>query len=290
MPDSSRSWRAYAPAELDRQYDARASVPSFDAEYAAYVAASAPLLSDPRRRPDHVYDARSGETLDLYFAGAGTPLFLWIHGGYWRASSKQDNAFAAAGLLDHGLSVAVLDYTLAPNATLDEIVRQVRAAVAWLYRNGEALGLDTRRIHVGGSSAGGHLTGMLLAGGWHAPLGVPDDVIGVALALSGLFDLEPLLATQVNGWMSLDLEAARRNSPQRLIPPASPVHLLASVGGLETDEFRRQTADYVTAFQRAGNVQTISMPDHNHFNIALSLCERDAALCRAVVSAIRTLS
>lgn len=286
MPDPSQSWRAFSPDELDRQYDARASVPSFEAEYARYVSASAPMLADPRRRAGLVYDAASGEALDLYFAGEGRPLFLWIHGGYWRALSKEDNAFAAAGLLARNVSVAVLDYSLAPKVTLDEIVRQIRSAVAWLHRNGGSLGVDARRIHVGGSSAGGQLTGMLLAEGWQGPLGLPADVIGVALALSGLFDVEPLIGTKVNGWMNLDEEAARRNSPLRLLPAKSPARLLASVGGRETGEFRRQTADYAAAFGRIGTVQTLAMPDHNHFDIALSLREPEGVLCRAILSSI----
>lgn len=287
MPEPSQAWRAYDAAELDRQYDARASVASFDAEYEKYVAASAPMLTDPRRRAGFVYDPRSGEKLDLYSVSADAPLFLWVHGGYWRSSSREDNAFAAAGLLEHGLSVAIIDYTLAPGATLDEIVRQVRTALAWLHKNGAAAGVDARRIHIGGSSAGGHLAGMLLAGGWRAALGVPEDVVGVALALSGLYDVEPLMHTKVNGWMALDREAALRNSPHRLIPATSSSLLLSSVGGLETDEFRRQTKDYAAAFAAAGRVESIAMPDHNHFDIALSLREPDGVLCRAVATAIK---
>ena len=285
--EPSQRWRAYDAGELDRQYDARASVASFDAEYARYVAASAAVLADPRRIADRVYDETSGEKLDVYRAGEGAPLFVWIHGGYWRASSKQDNAFAAAGLIGRGISVAVLDYTLAPAVTLDEIVRQVRAAVAWLHRNGAAFGCDVSRIHVGGSSAGGHLTGMLLAGGWHAGFGVPEDVVGTALALSGLHDVEPLIGTKVNGWMNLDAAAARRNSPIRLIPARSGARLIASVGGLETDEFRRQTADYAATWNAAGHAgAVVAMPRHNHFDIALSLSEPEGALCRRLVETI----
>ena len=286
MPDPSQAWRSYDLAELDRQYDARASVPSFDAEYAKYVAASAPMLSDPRRARDLVYDPHSSEKLDLYRAGAGTPVFLWIHGGYWRALSKEDNAFAATGLLERGVSVAVLDYSLAPRVTLDEIVRQVRAAVAWLHSHAAALGVDTSKVHVGGSSAGGHLAGMLLAQDWQQTLGLPPDVIGVALALSGLFDVEPLVDTKINSWMAMDGAAARRNSPIRMIPTRSAAHLIASVGGRETAEFKRQTAEYAAAFAEAGRAEVAQMPDHNHFDIALSIREADGLLCRKLAAAI----
>lgn len=288
MAEPSQHWRTYSREALDRQYDARGSVASFEAEYANYLEASAPALRDPRRKADLVFDEASGERLDLYSAGEGTALFLWIHGGYWRASSKTDNAFIATGFLAHGISVAILDYTLAPKASLDEIVRQVRQGVAFLHRNGARHGMNTQRIHVGGSSAGGHLTGMLLASDWQHAHGLPDDVIGVALGLSGLFDVEPLIDTQVNTWMTLDGAAVRRNSPIRLIPPRSEAHFIASVGGLETDEFRRQTSDFATAFARSGRTDVVPMPGHNHFDIALSLSAPDGLLCRTVASSIRS--
>lgn len=284
---SSQAWRAFAPDELERQYDARASVASFDAEYARYVAASTPMLSDPRRIADLVYDPASGEKLDIYIARPGAPLFLWVHGGYWRALSKQDNAFAARGPLAHGISVAILDYTLAPTARLDEIVRQTRAAVSWLHANAAHHGYDGHRIHVGGSSAGGHLVGMLLAGGWQADFAVPSDIIGVALPLSGLMDIEPLITTKVNTWMQLDQEAAARNSPIRLIPERSSATLIAATGDDETDEFKRQTVDYVAAFKAVGHDATqIFMPEHNHFNIAVELSEPEGKLCQALAKAI----
>jgi len=284
-------WQSYDLAELDRQYDARASVASFDAEYAKYVAVSARALADPRRIPGLVYDPTSGQNLDLYVAGPNSPLFVWIHGGYWRALSKDDNGFAALGLVERGVSVAVVNYSLVPAVTLDEIVRQVRQSVAWLNRHAAAYGCDGRRIHVGGSSAGGHLAGMLLAEGWARAAGLPEDVIGVALALSGLFDLEPVRLTKVNGWLAIDGEAARRNSPQRLIPGRTSARLIAAVGGLETDEFRRQTTDFAADWSRAGHAcRTVAMPAHNHFDIALSLSEPHGALCEAVVAEIAALA
>ncbi len=286
--DRSASWRRYSAEELDRQYDARASVPSFDAEYARYVAASDAALRDVPRISDLCFDEKSGETLDFYSAGRMSPIFLWIHGGYWRALSKQDNAFVVPGLVSHGVSVAVMNYSLAPAVGIGEIVRQVRAAVAWLHRYGATLGADPRRIHVGGSSAGGHLVGTLLAGGWHETFDFPEDGIGTALALSGLHDLRPLRHTRVDGWMKFDDASLVAHSPILSVPRHASARLLASVGGLETDEFRRQTRDYVARWRSAGNAaEEIAMPNHNHFDIALSLGEPQGALARAVVASIR---
>lgn len=280
-------WQKYSPEDLDRQYDARASVASFEAEYAQYVALSTIALADPRRLPDLTYDPATGMGLDLYLAGPGTPLFLWIHGGYWRALSKADNGFSALGLLENGVSVAVMDYSLCPAVTLDEIVRQVRQAVIWLHLNAHRHGCDGRRIHIGGSSAGGHLAGMALSTNWYQLFDIKEDIIGSALALSGLFDIAPLRFTKVNSWLNIDAEGARRNSPIRHIPARSTTRLLASVGGLETSEFQRQTFDFAEAWRAAGHsCQIIPMPDYNHFNIALSLSDPEGALCKAVCAAL----
>lgn len=288
MLDRSAAWRRYAPEELDRQYDARASVASFDAEYARYVAASDAVLAAVPRVCDLCYDETSGETLDFYSAGRRAPVFLWIHGGYWRALCKEDNAFVVAGLVPHGVSVAVMNYSLAPAVGIGEIVRQVRRAAAWLHRYGDTLGADTRRLHVGGSSAGGHLTGMMLAGGWHDAFGFPEDGIGTALALSGLHDLRPLRHTRIDGWMRFDDASVVAQSPILAVPRRASAHLLAAVGGRETDEFRRQTRDYLARWRAAGNRgDEIAMPDHNHFDIALSLGDPQGVLARAVVGSIR---
>jgi arylformamidase len=280
-------YRDLDEATLDAEYNARESVASFDAEYARYVAESERAKRENAALADIVYDAESGETLDFYPETSGAPVFLWIHGGYWRASSKDDNAFVVSGLKAHGMAVAVMNYTLAPAVTLDEIVRQARSAVAFLHANRRRFSISSAPLAVGGSSAGGHLVGMLLAGGWHGTFGVPEKVIGAALALSGLHEIAPLRFTHVNAWLDLDDGAIARNSPLRHISARSPAHLLASVGGLETAEFRRQTADYAAAWAAAGNRLTqVGMPRHNHFDIALSLSEPDGVLTRAVAQVV----
>ena len=274
-------------ATLEREYNARASVPDFDAEYAEYVRLSHAAVARYSRIADIVYDERSGETLDIFPAGPDSPLFVWLHGGYWRALSKDDNAFVVDGLLPRGVSVAVVNYSLAPVVTLDEIIRQVRAALAWLFHHAGDYGIDPKRLHVGGSSAGGQLVGMLLAPGWTAPLGLPAHPIATATALSGLFDLEPLRHISQNEWLHLDAEAARRNSPLFSVPTGSLTRLLVAAGGQETAEFRRQSADYLRVWREAGNAgDEIALPGNNHFNIAVALATPGNVLNQAVLDGI----
>jgi arylformamidase len=175
-----------------------------------------------------------------------------------------------------------VDYSLAPAATLDLIVHQVRTALAWVARNAATFGADPARLYAGGSSAGGHLTGMLLAAGWHAQYGLAPNALSGGIALSGLYDLEPIQLSHINAWLNLDPAAARRLSPLHLIPPGQAPRLLASYGGRETGEFKRQTEQYAAAWAEAGHsAQLAPQRARNHFDLVLALGTQGDPLCRA---------
>ena len=235
----------------------------------------------PARPP---YGDSAGEIVDIFPAGAGAPIFLFVHGGYWRMLSHKDSAFMAPNLVANGAAVVTVNYALAPAVTLDEIVRQCRAALAWTWRNAADFGGNPDRIVICGNSAGGHLIGMLLAGGWHAEFGVPEDIVKGAIALSGLHDLEPVRLSSVNEWMSLDAETARRNSPIHHLPDTA-CPLTVSYGGNETAEFKRQTDEYAAAWRAKGlTCDYIDRAAFNHFDIVFDLNDPDGALARAALA------
>ncbi len=156
------------------QYNARASVEDFDACMAEYAA----LAQRAKAQTPGIYDLRYGmsaaERLDLFPACTQpAPLLIFIHGGYWHSQRKEEACSMAATFARRGVAVATLEYTLAPEATLAEIVHEVRSAVAWLYHHGAPFGIDPARIFVSGSSAGGHLCGMLIADGWQPRYRLP---------------------------------------------------------------------------------------------------------------------
>jgi arylformamidase len=274
--------------QIDYDFNARESVASFDDEFAALNQISKDAMASLPCQRDLVFDPKSGSKLDLYGVADGRPVFLWIHGGYWRLGTKEGNAFAAPGLVANGVAVAVMDYSLAPAVSLEQIVHEVRTAVSWLHHNGPSLGLDTRNIHIGGSSAGGHLTGAVISEGWHADYDVPQNVIGAALAISGIYDLEPLLHTQVNGWMNMDMNTVAALSPIRHIPPKTNTHLILSVGGRERDGFLRETEAYRAAWAAKGNaVKVIDMPEYNHFDITGTLADPQAELVQATLQVMK---
>ena len=271
------TWRDLDQAALDRNYNARESVPDYAAEAARYAKLSAQARAT-HAYDTHVWDPNSGLKLDWFRGAPGRPVFLWIHGGYWRALGRADQSCVAPGLVAAGIHVAIMDYTLVPGTDLDGIVAETRACAAWCATHAAAIGAGP--LYVGGSSAGGHLAGMLLAA-------APAPIAG-AIALSGLYDLEPVRHSFVNDWMRLDAAAVARLSPIRHIPAGPAPRLLASYGSLETAEFRRQTEAYAAAWQAAGhNAALYPAEGRHHFDIVTALGYVHDPLCRRAVEFIR---
>jgi len=271
------------------QYNARASVPDFDACVREY----AELAEAARDRCAAVCDLHYGmgaaERLDIFLPAAAhrpAPVFVFIHGGYWRSQTKEDAPIMAPVFNAAGVAVVPVEYTLLPEGTLAETVREVRSAVAWIYHHADRYGLDRDRIYVGGSSAGGHLAGMLAATGWQDKYRAPDDVIKGVLALSGLFDLRPLCDINVNEWLRLYPDQAERLSPMFSLPRRG-LPVVTAVGGLETDGFKHQTAAYEDACREAGvEVTRVEAAHCNHFNLLCELAKADSPLTRATLEMI----
>jgi len=266
------------------QYNARASVPDFDACVAEY----ARLARLANARCPGIYDVPYGpgraERLDIFpvpLAAQPAPLFIFIHGGYWRSQTKEDAPIMAPAFTAAGIAVCTLEYTLLPEATLAEAVREVRGAVAWLYRNAGHYGVDPQRLYVGGSSAGAHLAAMAAAQDWPDTFNLPPDAIKGMMGLSGLYELGPLCDIEVNEWLQLHPDQTARVSPIGHLPRRG-LPVVLSVGGLETDGFKNQTAAYGQACRAAGvAVMQVDTPQCNHFDLLCELADGSSALSRA---------
>jgi arylformamidase len=278
----------YDQAALDREYNNSGKVAN-SAEYIArYPAESAGAREALPARLDLRYGPRAGETLDVFLPeGHGPwPVHVFVHGGYWRSLDKQDFSFVARGFQPAGVLVAVINYALIPEIDMDELVRQVRASVAWLHRNVAALGGDPARLTVSGHSAGGHLVAMLMATDWGRFAGLPSDVVKAGCGISGLYDLEPIRLSYLNETLRLAPETARRNSPVHLVPPAGG-RLLLAVGAKEGDEYHRQTESLAAAWRRCGlAVEVLDMAGHDHFSIVTELADHRTALSRAILAQV----
>jgi arylformamidase len=276
-------------ATLDAEYDNRAAAPDFEVWQALRTERSTQARETLHCALDVRYGTSSRQALDIFPAGPDTPVEIYIHGGAWRLKTKDDVSFIAEPLVPEGVTFVAIDHDIAGTVTLDEIVAQVRAAVAWTYRNIATYGGDPERIHVSGHSSGAHLGAMALATPWTELFGLPSDVIKGACLTSGLMDLEPLLHAARNEYLSLDEAAVERLSPIHHIPAAG-MPLLLSVGGKETSEFKRQTRDYQAAWQRAGHeARFVEMPDDHHYSLAVRPGQPDNPLFRAVLADIQAM-
>jgi len=261
-------YRGMDRAALDAAYDNTAAVRNSAALLADFDARSAQLREAYPQHLDQRYGTAERHRIDYFAAEKPGPVLVFIHGGYWQMRQKETFSFIANGPLAHGIHVALPGYTLAPAITLDGIVTEIRAALRWIAQHCALHGGDARRIIVSGWSAGGHLTAMAM------------DEPGVkgGLAISGIFDLEPIRLNYLNAKLGLDPAAAHQLSPLHHLPAQSPPLMLACGGG-ELPELRRQSALYAQARAHAGLPGRLTvLPDHNHFTILEELARPDGAL------------
>ena len=232
------------------------------------VAGSADLVAGWERRsaamraryPGHLdlrYGPRERNRIDFLKARDKAPTLLFIHGGYWQNRAKEVFTQFAEGPMAHGINVALIGYTLAPDATLEEIVAEIHAGIDFLSRELPALGGDASGLVVSGWSAGGHLTAMALS----------NPNVRAGMAISGIYDLEPIRHSYLNEKLGLDEAMSRRNSPMMEEGgPAKPLSLVA--GSAELPLLRRQTADFAGHRARYGLPVTYEeIPGANHFSI-----------------------
>jgi arylformamidase len=259
-------YRGYSQQELDVQYSARGTAPDGD-KYRDFISENSARVRDERVcHVDIPYGSTPAEMVNVFPADKPvSPIVYFIHGGYWRSSSQKDVDLYADSFVPAGCAFVTVNYLLAPEASIDEIVRQCRAGLAWTHNNAASMNGDANRIYVIGRSAGGHLAGMMLADGWREEFGLPDDLIKGATVLSGLFDLEPVRLSNVNEWAQLDKEAAYRNSPVHHMPKTG-CPLIVGWGENETDEFKRQSDLYRVAWQSRGwPCEVMVFPGKHHF-------------------------
>lgn len=273
---------------IEVDYNARATVSQdvFDAVMAQYRLYSDQAASLFMEAEGMAYDP-CGERLDVLGAGgAGRPAVVFLHGGYWRALSRAQSRFMAPMLAAHGVATLVPDYTLAPKAGLPEITRQMRAALAHVWHNAQALGIDRARIFAVGSSAGGHLAACLASGGWQAGFGLPDQALAGCMPISGLFDLAPVARAAPQEWLNLTVEDVQAISPLRHVP-AQGCPMVVALAEVEAGGFTRQSRAYADAWAGAGHpVDHLIVDERNHFDVVLDLCSDRRALSRALLRMI----
>jgi arylformamidase len=266
-------WRGMTRAELDAAYNNSAAVANSADKVADWRARSAQL----RSRQSQLLDLRYGEEprnrIDIFTCGrAAAPLFVFIHGGYWQRNEKETFSCMAEGPLAAGFDVALPGYTLAPDASLTQIVAEVQSAIRWLRREGPRHGVAGQRLIVGGWSAGGHLTAMAMT--------LPE--VDAGLSISGVFDVEPCRLNYLNEKLRLTPEEAFAMSPAHHLPKTSGP-LAIAYGAAELPELQRQSRDYWQARDAAGLAgPLLALEDHEHFSIMEELARPQGRLVAAL--------
>jgi arylformamidase len=254
---SALDWRAMSQQDRDRGLNNGVAVPGSIEMVAGWEQRSGDLR---KRYPDHIdlrYGPRERNRIDFLKAGDNAPTLLFIHGGYWQARAKEVFTVVAEGPMAHGINVALIGYTLAPDATLDEIVAEIHAGIDYLSGQLPSLGAAGDGIVVSGWSAGGHLTSMALS----------HPKVRGGMAISGIYDLEPIRHSYLNEKLKADEAVVRRNSPMMTAGgPLKPLSLV--VGSAELPLLRKQTADFAGHRAKHGLPVTYEeIPGADHFTI-----------------------
>ena len=277
------AYKGFRLDEMEYQYNPRVSVPEYP-ELAKVRAAQARKVRNSAKSWLNVaYGSSPRELLDIYAADkpAG-PVLVYVHGGYWRSGSKEDNCNFVPTFTQRGATVVLVEYALCPQVTVSDIVRQTRSAIAWTYKNIVRYGADPAKLFIAGHSAGGHLTAMALAHDWEKD-GLPRDLIKGAVATSGVYDLQMVMQISVQEDVRMTPEIAAANSPI-IHPPRVKCPLLVAVGGAEPKGWQQMSEDYFQfAKQHGMNATYLVEPDATHYTMSEHLLDDRRPLTQAMI-------
>ncbi|MBX9823373.1 MAG: alpha/beta hydrolase [Xanthobacteraceae bacterium] len=270
--------------DYEVEYNNRARVPEHPEIFARWAREAAAYRDETtkegRAEIGLTYGPSPRQTIDLFKpkGGGNGPLALFIHGGYWRSLEPASFSQTARGMNAHGVTVAVSGYDLVPQVSIGQIIGQTQAACLYLWKT---LG---KRIMVSGHSAGGHLAACMIATDWTTlDASAPADLTPAGYAISGIYDLEPLLHLSGNAEFKLDAAEARRISPLYWNVERGRV-LDAVVGGDESSEFLRHSKLVADAWRGKGvETRYEAVPGKNHFTICDPLADADSAMTRRMV-------
>jgi arylformamidase len=266
---------SYPPAFGNDQYNNGLRVQGVGQLLVNWKARAAATRKVVRMRAGISYGTDATESFDLFEPKRSSdplPVLVFIHGGYWRSLSKAEFSWIAADYVGRGIKVAVVDYGLSPRYPMETIVRQNLAAIAHIWTNAKSLGIARDAIVVSGHSAGGHMTAMMMAARWSSyDARLPADVLRGGVAISGLYDMEPIRNTPyLNADLLLTLDRVAPLSPLYMTP-ATKAPLITAVGGEESDEFKRHNREIGIAWSSVLR-EDVPLPGDNHF----TACEKFA--------------
>jgi len=266
--------------DLEREYSPSSAASDFAASVASYRS-----RSDESLRSFSWQRLFYGDAADEFVMLTGDfeharQVHLFIHGGYWQELSWRDALFPAPGFAQQGLVYGAINYTLAPQVSLDQIVDQCRRAVLAVVRAAQLNGTSLR-LSLSGSSAGAHLAAMMALTDWSS-YGLHGTPVSALILLSAVYALRPLIQTSVNGALGLDQNAADRLSPL-LVPARKVCPAIVAWGQSETRAFKRQSEAFASHWRAGANpVEALEIAGRSHFDIVFDLSDRTTVLSHRV--------
>ncbi len=277
-------YKNYNQAALDRQYNVRLHTPDFNDYFEKWERLSRETEKKLSVNRDISYGELTLEQLDIYPSSQQhSKVLVFIHGGYWQMLDKSNFHFVANTFCADNITTVLLNYPLAPDYTMDQIVLSCSNAISWVYNNIATYNGDPNQIYIAGHSAGGHLATMMMTTQWSAiDSKLPLKLIKGVCSISGLSNLVPIQLCYQNNGLRMDMETAIRNSPVSLGPLVT-CPLLIAVGGGETEEFIDQSRELEIAWNKTNDqIKLIQVPGKNHYSIMDEFINKDTAIVKGI--------
>ena len=261
-------WEQMDISTLEKEYSPSTCVDNFDELIEYYSKKSKASETQSKVLKDLSYGHSQNDKFDFFPTNdPDSPLMIFIHGGYWQALSKNESTFAGADFNKLGIAYAALDYTIAPQGKLDEMIEQCIRGIVWLFKNAMEMGFSNKKIYLSGSSAGAHLAIM-------STIKLRDkypDLIKGCILMSGVYDLRPIVKTYINEPLKLTNISAHELSPIFLKLSNLPETVIC-YGQNETSEFKRQSRDFASKYEEEGSIcKCFEVSGVNHFDIVHTL-------------------
>ena len=285
------NWKSLSNEDLEKEYNPSSLIGGNYQPYIEQYIAQSEIAKNQLDLTDCQYGPKSSNTINLFIPKSASrekpcPLMIFIHGGYWQELSKNESQFSAIDFIKNDIAFAAVDYTLCPEATIQEIINECRLAITWLQLNSNQFNYNPNKIFISGSSAGAHLTAMCALNNNDKINANLEKIAGVIL-VSGVYDLEPIVKTTINKAIGMDNNSAIEASPLFKDLKNMPDTIIAW-GEIETSEFKEQSINFAKALSTNGTkVETLEIRNRNHFDIILDLGNYNEDLGRKVINMIK---
>jgi arylformamidase len=274
-------YKQFDQAALNSQYNNRLHVPDFATYRERWDLFSRQTENELNPIKDLSYGSLPREQLDIYPSlDPSSKTLVFIHGGFWHRPGKEDFQFIAKAFRAYGITTVLINYPLAPEVSIDQIVASSRRAVDWLYHNLPEYNGDPAKLYISGYSAGAHLAAMLLTTDWKQ-FNLNADLVKGACLISGIFNLIPIQLSDLNQVLQMDIEEALRNSPTQYKPSSQPPVSII-VGGDETNEFLDQSGELYSCWKDKIPAELLPIEGLNHYSIMESTLDPGSPLHQAI--------